>query len=110
MKTRHLILPLAIFAAGPACGQDTPSPPPTVPGSVAPSPPAFKVDMTVVDQAGVAVGKIKSLAESEGGPVVIVEIDGKLVGLPQRTLILERGQARSTQTKSEMLTAADAPR
>jgi hypothetical protein len=110
MKTRHLILPLALLAAGPACGQDAPGPQPSAPGPVVPSPPAFKVDMTVVDQAGVAVGQIKSLAESERGPIVIVEIDGKLVGLLQRTLTLERGQARSVQTKSEMLTAADAPR
>ena len=65
--------------------------------------PAFKSGMTLVDRAGMAVGKVMSLAEDQREPIVIVEIDAKLVGLLQRALALERDHVRSAQTKTQML-------
>ena len=109
MKTRHLILPLVALIAGPACGQNA-SAPPTRPAAETPVLPAFKTGMTVIDRAGVVVGPIMGLAEDQREPIVIVEIDGKLVGLLQRTLALEGDHARSAQTKARMLATAQAPR
>ncbi|CAN7427907.1 hypothetical protein [Caulobacter sp. LjRoot300] len=111
MKTHLLILSLAGVIAGPACGQNAPAPaPPIRQPADTPALPAFKTGMTVIDRAGAAVGKIAGLAEDQREPIVIVEIDGKMVGLLQRTLALENDHARSTQTKAQMLTTAQAPR
>ncbi len=86
----------------------SPRPPPT---AVEPAPaPAFKAGSVVVDRDGTAIGAIKTLTESSRGPMVVVEIDGKLVSVPQSTLRLQGDRALSSQTKAQMLAAAGAPR
>jgi hypothetical protein len=57
--------------------------------------------MTVLDRTGMPVGKVQSLAASTAGPLVVVEIDGRLVGLPQQTL-QRQIVIVSTQTRAEM--------
>jgi hypothetical protein len=108
MVAKILILPLLLLAAGAAPVQ--PPAPAAEPAVTAPPPPAFAADMPVVDRTGFAVGRIKSLADSPRGPMVVVVIDGKLVNLPQRTLTLTGGTAHSSQSKAEMLAIAGAPR
>ena len=89
----------------------TPSPSPAPPPrAVEPAPaPAFKAGDVVVDRTGTLIGAIKTLTESDRGPMVVVEIDGKLVSVPSNTLKLQGGQAMSSQTKAQMLAAANAP-
>jgi hypothetical protein len=108
MTARTLLLLPVLLLATPAAAQPAPT------GAAAPAvakapPPAFQAGMPVFDGTGMQVGKVASLADSPRGPMVVVEIDGKMVSLPQSTLTLARGTARSTQSKAEMLAAAGAP-
>jgi hypothetical protein len=63
-----------------------------------------------VDRTGAAIGRIKTLTESDKGPVVVIEIDRKLVSVPQSSLKLQGEVAVSSQTKAQILAAAGAPR
>jgi hypothetical protein len=109
---------LAIFAATTvalaACEQ-TPTPP-TAPAAVAPeaqatkpAAPAFKAGMAVVDRSGARIGVIQAVTETPGGLNVVVEIDGKLVGVPPARLELRGDTAVSSQTKAQILASAGAP-
>jgi len=109
MKPLLPVLFLILLGAGPVCGQTPSAPAPRSPAQPA-ALPAFKAGMTVIDRSGAAVGRIMSLAEDQLEPLVIVEIDGKPVGLLQKTLALEGDRARSSQTKAQMLATAQAPR
>jgi hypothetical protein len=62
--------------------------------------------MPVVDQAGVSVGVITAVADSEQGPMVVVKVDGKLVSIPQSTLTLDGAVVRSSQTRAQILATA----
>jgi hypothetical protein len=64
--------------------------------------------MPVVDNAGVVVGVIAAVADSERGAMVVVRVDGKLVSLPQASLVLDGKVARSSRTKAQILAAAAA--
>lgn len=98
--------------------QAQPGPPPTAtppvagpespPAVIAPAAPAFKVGDVVTDRAGVPLGPVKSLTDAPRGTVVIVQIDGKLVAIPQSTLTQTRAGITSRQTKAEILAAAAA--
>ncbi|MBA3812451.1 MAG: hypothetical protein H0X27_12560, partial [Caulobacteraceae bacterium] len=64
----------------------------------------------VTDRAGAPLGPIESLGEAAAGAMVVIRIDGKLVGVPQGTLALRPGGgAVSAQTKAQILAAAQAP-
>ena len=93
--------------AQPAGSEPTPIGPP---GSrTAPAAPDIKPGAPVRDRSGALVGRVQSIAETSSGAMnVIVEIDGKLVGLEASTLQLRGGSAMSTQSKSEMLARAGA--
>lgn len=89
---------------------------PAVPNSTALAPvvtappaPAFKVGAVVTDRTGVRLGPIQSITESPRGLVVVIEIDGKLIGVPQSTLTLRDDGAVSSQTKAQIIAAAGAP-
>jgi lipoprotein-anchoring transpeptidase ErfK/SrfK len=110
-KYACLIAATAVGAAGAACAQpaaapSAPTPPPAV---IAPPAPAFKVGALVTDRTGARLGPIKSLAEGTRGPMVVIEIDGKLISVPQATLTLRGEGAASAQTKAEIIAAAAAP-
>ncbi|MGI9168880.1 MAG: hypothetical protein ACR2FH_01710 [Caulobacteraceae bacterium] len=88
-----------------AHAQPAPAPAPIV----APAP-HFKVGAMVTDRTGARLGPIQSLAEAARGAMIVIEIDGKLVSVPQSTLKAKGGGAVSSQTKAEILAAAGAPR
>ena len=78
------------------------------PSSVTPPAPAFKSGDAVADRDGTALGSVQTLVESAAGPMVVVNIDGKLVSLPQSTLRMRGSAIMSTQTKAQILAAAGA--
>ena len=82
---------------------------PSVPPAVTRPAPALKSGAIVSDRTGAAVGPIQTLAESDRGSMVIIKIDGKLVGVPESSLRLEGERVVSAQTKAEMTAAAGAP-
>ena len=66
--------------------------------------------MTVTDRHGVAMGQVKGMTETERGAIVILEIEGRLICVPQATLAIEGDRARSAQTRSQILNVAGALR
>ena len=62
----------------------------------------------VYDKSGLRVGVVAAVADSDRGSMVVVKVDGKLVSVPQSSLVLDGNVARSAQTKAEMLAAATA--
>lgn len=113
MPTRAAFLSIAAAALSAAACQaqptQEPTPSPQAAGAaVKPPPPAFQAGLPVVDRDGEGVGAVQSLTEGPDGPLVIVEIDGKLVGLRQATLRLAEGRAVSSQSRAEMLADAGA--
>jgi hypothetical protein len=109
MRRLDLVLLIAL-ATSPALAQSV-SPSPAPPAAVeVPPPPAFKAGASVVDRNGGAIGRIKALAESDKGPMVVLEIDSKLVSVPQSSLKLQGEVAVSAQTKAQILATANAPR
>jgi hypothetical protein len=84
--------------------------PASVPAPIVAPAPAFKVGAVVSDRTGARLGPIQSLAEASRGAMIVIEIDGKLVSVPQSTLRPKGGGAVSSQTKAEIMTAAGAPR
>jgi len=101
-------------AAEPAAPQPPPVAPATpapgeAPSSVTPPAPAFNAGDRVADSQGTALGAIQTLIESPAGPMVVVNIEGKLVSLPQGTLRMQGTTIVSSQTKAQILAAAGAP-
>lgn len=112
-----LIVMLAMLGAT-AGGAQAQTPPPTPPAAgpdsppsaIAPAAPGFKVGTVVTDRTGARLGPVASLTEASAGPMVVIEIDAKMVSVPADTLS-QRGEAVvSRQTKAEILAAAGAPR
>jgi hypothetical protein len=97
--------------AGSASGQGVNTPPATgpAPAVIAPPAPDLKPGAVVIDRNGLRIGKVQSLAESERGAMVVVDMDGKLVSVPQSTLLPKGDSAVSSQSKDEILGAAHAP-
>jgi hypothetical protein len=108
---------VAILAAATsltACQQTPPQPPapavaPAEGPVTKPPAPAFKPGMTVIDRSGAGIGVIQAVAETPGGLNVVVEIDGKLVGVLPSRLELRGETAVSSQTKAQILASAGAP-
>jgi len=94
----------------PAATQPAPAPMNPVGADTKPPAPAFKPGMVVVDRTGARLGIVKTIAETPGGLNVVVEIDGKLVGVLASTLQLRGESAASSQTRDEIFTMAGAPR
>lgn len=65
----------------------------------------FKVGATVEDAAGGAIGAIQSVTEGDTGPVVVVQVDGALYGLPASALSTSSGKVVSSQTKAQIKAA-----
>lgn len=117
--TRFMLIPLAA-AAIPAtalaqAASEAPPPaltPPPATTTSAALAPAFEAGAEVRDRNGVLLGEIASVAPAADGKVmVVVAIDGKLVGVPETSLTLSSGGgAVSRQTKAEVLAAAGASR
>lgn len=115
-----LIAVVAIFAltVGLAAAQPAPTapstPPPAAgpespPAQIAPAAPGFKVGTVVTDRTGARLGPVTSFTEAPEGPMVVIEIDAKMVSVPAASLS-QRGEAVvSRQTKAEILAAAGAP-
>jgi len=110
---------LAVAAALSACDQPASTAQPKTgtptavgpPGATAKPPaPAFKPGMAVSDRAGARLGEIKTVTETPDGLNVVIEIEGKLVGVAPSTLELRGGRAVSSQTRQEILAQAGAPR
>jgi hypothetical protein len=103
---------LGLAAGGASAQPQTQAPPAgplSRPAEIAPAAPAFKDGAVVIDRAGVKLGPIKSLTEAPRGPMVVIEIDGKMVSVPQGTLTLKSDGVVSSQTKAQILAAAGAP-
>ncbi len=62
----------------------------------------------MVDRSGAVVGMITPVADREGGSMVVAKIDGKLVSIPQASLIIDGKIALNSQTKARILAAAAA--
>lgn len=94
-----------------AIAQAQPAPPaqPSAPRPAAPAP-AIQAGETVFDRTGQAVGAVQGLVETPAGAMVVAQVDGKLISLPQSTLRVEGRRVVSAQTKAQMLAAAGAPR
>jgi hypothetical protein len=106
---------LAVATVSLAACEQTPMPP-AAPAAVAPEgppakapAPAFKAGMAVVDRTGARIGVIQAVTETPGGLNVVVEIDGKLVGVLPSRLELRGETAVSSQTKAQILASAGAP-
>ncbi len=56
------------------------------------------------------LGPIQTVVDSNRGPMVVIEIDGKLISTPQSSLTLKGEGAVSSQTKAQIIAAAGAPR
>jgi hypothetical protein len=83
--------------------------PETRPAAAAPAPPAFRAGAIVTDRTGARLGPIQSVADAPRGPMVVIEIEGKLVSVPQSTLTLKPdASVSSSQTRSEITSAAGA--
>ena len=99
--------------AGPSASPQAPGGPSAAAGPPtrveAPPAPAVKAGDLVIDRTGAQVGSVKTLTESEVGALVVVEIEGKLIGLKSSTLRVEGARVTSSQTRAEMLAAAAAP-
>jgi hypothetical protein len=78
--------------------------------TIAPAAPAFKFGAMVTDRTGRPLGAIESLAESERGAMIVIKIDDKLVSVPQSTLKLNGERVVSSQSKAEIMAAANVPR
>lgn len=74
-----------------------------------PAMPAFRPGMVVHDRAGTRIGAIKTVTETPGGLNVVIEIEGKLVGVLPSTLRLQGETVVSSQTKAEILASAGVP-
>lgn len=98
---------LAGLAAAPP---SAPAPSTSASDRAAPPAPAIKAGDRVVDASGAAIGTVSTLTESSTGPIVVVAIDGKQVGLPQSTLRRDGQRVISSQTKTQILAQAGAPR
>jgi len=86
-----------------------PAPGAAAPSAVTPPAPGFQAGDRVFDSNGEDLGPIQTLAETPVGPMVVVQIDGKLVSLPQTSLRMDGSTISSDQTKAQILAAADAP-
>lgn len=93
-----------------ATAEPTPAPPdvnlPDV--KVAPAAPALAVDSVVTDRTGAVLGPIVSMGGTGAEVLVIIKIDGKLVGVPAPTLKQNGAATVSSQSKAEILKAANA--
>jgi len=88
-----------------------PVPPPATlvePVPKAPAP-AFNAGDLVIDRLGVSVGAVETLTESPTGMIVVVKIDGKMIGVPSSTLRRRGDSLVSSQSKAEMIAAAGLP-
>ncbi len=94
-----------VCAASQAIAQTSPA----IPVAPTTSPHPLAQGTPVVDRAGVQVGVITAIADSDRGPMVVVEVKGKLLSLPEATLTLDGAIVRSSQTKAQMLSAAATP-
>jgi hypothetical protein len=102
-------LAMAVLSVSGA-GAQTPAPEAAPSAAViAPPAPALKEGGMVSDRTGAPLGPIQSLVDAPRGPMVVIKIDGKLVSVPQSTLTLKGANAISSQTKAEILAAAQAP-
>ncbi len=67
---------------------------------------AFEAGATVTDATGADVGVIQGVSEGDTGPVVVLQIDGALYGVPASNLTSSGGDTVSAQTKAEIKAAA----
>lgn len=95
--------------ASPQAAPLTPQLPATTPPAKPPVP-AFKPGMVVTDRTGAKVGVVQTVTETPGGLNVVIEIEGKLVGVLPATLQIRGEGAVSSQTREEILATAGAPR
>jgi hypothetical protein len=80
--------------------------PPT--GSKEPAP-AFRAGAKVSDSTGADIGVIQSIAEASTGAMIVLQVDGKLVSVPQGTLSPFGENVKSSQTKAQILAATPKP-
>ena len=90
----------------PATKAIPPAPTDTPPASDKAPAPAFRAGAKVSDSTGAQIGVIQSIAEASTGSMVVLNIDGKLVSVPQGTLSPFGETVKSSQTKAQILSAA----
>lgn len=94
-----------------------PSPPPTPSatpqGSVNPPRPiGLKTGMAVTDKDGARVGTVTQIGHTaEGAPAVLLNVDGKTIGVPQSILTVSPAgdHAVSSVSKAQIIAAGAAP-
>lgn len=67
---------------------------------------AFQAGATVKDATGADVGVIQGVSEGDTGPVVVLQIDGALYGVPASNLSSSGGDTVSSHTKAEIKASA----
>lgn len=92
--------------------------PPVAPKSAPPAPtdsppsssgmpaPVFRAGAKVSDSTGAQIGVIQSIAQASTGSMVVLNVDGKLISVPQGTLSPFGENVKSSQTKEQILSAA----
>lgn len=96
--------------APPAAAKVTPPPPTAAPPATTGEPaPAFRAGAKVTDATGADIGVIQSIAEASTGAMVVLQVDGKLVSVPQGTLSPFGENVKSSQTKAQILAATPKP-
>lgn len=95
--------------AAPAAKTAPPAPTDDPPASSSAPAPAFRAGAKVSDSSGAQIGVIQSIAEASTGAMVVLNVDGKLVSVPQGTLSPFGDNVKSSQTKAEILAAVPKP-
>jgi len=62
----------------------------------------FKAGGIVKDATGADVGLIQGVSDGEAGPLVVLQIDGALYGVPASALTTNGGETVSAKTKAEI--------
>lgn len=63
---------------------------------------AFTPGSAVEDAAGGAIGTVQSVTDGADGPVVVVQIDGALYGLPAASFSTASGKVVANKTKDQI--------
>lgn len=86
------------------------NPPPAAESAATPSAATvgteFKAGAIVKDATGAEVGAIQGVSDGKSGPVVVLQIDGALYGVPAGNLTNSGGETVSAQTKAEIKASA----
>jgi hypothetical protein len=102
-------LPAMAQTAPPPAGDPAPMPDAAAPDTAEaarPAVPPLKTGTPVKDAQGQVIGTVASTSDAAGGPMAVLNIDGKPIVVPRSTLVASGPTVVSTQTKAQILDSA----